>query len=420
MSYNDYCNGLGYTQAELAVQIRVQEAQKLAAKTYESREDCETSRYMATMNYTNGGCYVRSTTSPCTGGNIGGGGMGGGDSQGNSLYSSMAIGEPYFAPNETYAVSNTGRDLEIKLEALNKSFNSAVNGIKTGDQAFDDQYQRQSRELPKPNNNDRTNEELYVFYPRTSRVYLGKDNDFTDGTSNVIVPIDPERIKNQERDERIEKSLKETQHRIDSIAERNQRKIDSINNSRNKTNNTTVLANSNQEDKPALVPFIKDTYQIGTGFIRKADEGVKYYDEVLGITIPGGEKVRNLNAELNNLENGFKDLGKIVAYSFIGDVPALTSKLREIINAEVIDPLKDKAFNTANSLINKYSSTKDMLKDVGNPLKKSVARLTDTTLKGALKAEKTGDYGGYYKEVTQERLRFGNNVAKMLKKQVNK
>lgn len=164
MSYNDNCVGddLQGLSAYLEVEIRRQVAIDNASKTYSSKEECEANRSMSTTNYSNSGCYIRITTSPCTGGNIGGGGTGGdggagigGGSHGNaSLYSSTAIGESYFAPNEAQIVPNMGRDLEIKLEALNKGYNNAVNGIKTGDQSFDDLFNRQVREIPKVKDSD--------------------------------------------------------------------------------------------------------------------------------------------------------------------------------------------------------------------------------------------------------------------------
>lgn len=214
MSYNDNCVGddLQGLSAYLEVEIRKQLATDYAAKTYSTKEECESARSAVTTNYSNSGCYIRITTSPCTGGNIGGGGIGGdggagigGSSHGNaSQHSSIAIGEPYFAPNEAQVISNTGRDLEIKLEALNKSFNSAINGIKTGDQSFDDIYRRQANALPKTKNENNGN--IYTFNSRNEidsekpiyvnnindqeQVNLEKENDYVYDKDAIIPNID--------------------------------------------------------------------------------------------------------------------------------------------------------------------------------------------------------------------------------------
>lgn len=193
MNYNDNCGGggwnLGASMAETEVAIRMGMAESEAAKTYSTREECEAGRSVANMNYSNSGCYLRITTSPCTGGNIGGGAAGGdglgSGFQAGSLYSSIAIGENYFTPNAAHSIPDQGRELEIKLEALNKNFQNARNGIKTGDKGFNEIYKRQSNELK---DHRESQSELYALYPRTSKIYLEKENDFSDG--DVIPNID--------------------------------------------------------------------------------------------------------------------------------------------------------------------------------------------------------------------------------------
>lgn len=195
MNYNDNCSGL---QAMMEVEMKKTIANNYAAKEYSSKEECESKRSIATMNWSNSGCYIRTTTSPCTGGNMGGGITGGDGFQAGSLYNSTAIGEPYFAPNEAYAVSSMGQDLEIKLEALNKSFNDAIGGIKTGDKDFDDIYNRQVGQMPKVKDND-----PYRIVPRREidpekpicvdnlndieQVNLEEDNNYDFG-DNAIIP----------------------------------------------------------------------------------------------------------------------------------------------------------------------------------------------------------------------------------------
>lgn len=175
MNYNDNCGGggwnIGATMAETEVAIRMGMAESEAAKTYSTREECEAGRSVANMNYSNSGCYLKITTSPCTGGNIGGGGAGGrglgSGFQAGSLYSSIAIGENYFTPNAAHSIPDQGRELEIKLEALNKNFQNAKNGIKTGNQSFDKTYRKQSNDMPTHDDSDGINDDLYAFHPRT-------------------------------------------------------------------------------------------------------------------------------------------------------------------------------------------------------------------------------------------------------------
>ena len=198
MSSNYNCGGDESIPAVLEMTIKEQIATQAASDTYSSREECETFRSMATVNYSNGGCYLKISTSPCTGGNIGGDGIGGygigGSSQGNaSLHSSIAIGEPYFAPNEAQIVPNMGRDLEIKLEALNKGFNDAIGGIKTGDQSFDDFFNRQIGQVPITKDG-----EPYKF---TSRREIEPENPIYVNNINDIEQVNLESENNYDFDD---------------------------------------------------------------------------------------------------------------------------------------------------------------------------------------------------------------------------
>lgn len=435
ISYNDFCNGLGYTQAELQVSIRVTMARENAAKTYETREECERFRSMATMNYTNGGCYIRTTTSPCTGGNTGGGGTGGtggvtgsgfGSFQGNtSLYSSTVIGEPFFAPNEAYVVSSMGEDLETKLAALNKSFNDAVGGrgIKTGDGTFDDHYKSQVNDLPR--NGKKSERGEYTFYPRIDKVYLDKENSYVHDDDELVVPIDPERVKQQELDERIEKGQKEMQHRLDSIDKINQKKMDSINKSQNKPN--VFVSDNESEDKridePSLGVALIESYQVGSAFVQNADKELRYINETLGVSIPGSKQISELNSTLNDLETGVKELQDWAIVIVDGDISRFTEKLKTYATNAVaiaVDPYLDKVAESVKTLTNKYTKTTDIISDVGNPLKKAVGRFTNTILEGALKAEKTGEYDGYGRSVYKEASRFNGKLVEMTEKQIYK
>lgn len=372
MNYNDNCGAL---QPGMEAEIRKNMVNDLASKTYSNKEECESKRSAATMNWSSGGCYIRTTTSPCTGGNIGGGGSTGSGFDGvqnsASLYSNIAIGEPYFSPNEAQKTSSIGRDTEIKLEALNNGYNNAVRGIKTGDTSFDDLYKRLSNTVKIDNNSGvytfsarkeiDPNMSLYVNVKDREKVNLGKDNEYNYDDEDIIVPIDPERIKNQEWDERREKSQKEAQHRIDSIMEKNQHKLDSIHKSQNKPNTTLVLNNKSGENEPSIVNLAIETFQVGSGFIQDVDEGVRYINETFGVTIPGSKQLSNLNSTFNDLKGGIKEIRDMSIIIIDGDLPKFTEKLKGYATDAVaiaVDPYVDKVVGSVKSIANQYVNVK--------------------------------------------------------------
>lgn len=138
-------------------------ANELSGVSFNTKQQCESARQSVTIDLSYGECYAKITTTPCSGSDIGGG------TQYNdaSIHNSDAIGEPYFAPNGAYVTSNTGRETEIKWEALNKSQSDATRGAKTGDPSFDGLFNDQLNAVPeskKDNSND-----LYNIKPRNKR-----------------------------------------------------------------------------------------------------------------------------------------------------------------------------------------------------------------------------------------------------------
>lgn len=376
MNYNDNCGDGSFTQPMMEVEVRKQLATEFAGKTYSTREECERFRTAASSNYSNSGCYIRITTSPCTGGNIGGGGIGGGDSQGSSLYSSTAIGEPYFAPNETYAVANTGRDLEIKLEALNKSYDNAVNGIRTGDYSFDEIYQRQLNEIPKADDG-----EIYNLHPRINKIYLEEENRFISDDDDLLIPIDLEKFKNLEQEAIWAKPF---------------------NNSFPKDDEGVVSA---------LYDFASSSYNVGSGFLKdglnKANDAVKYLETEYDIKVPYSEKIGELEEYLEQTDVGFRIAGK----AFVGDIVGATMEFINIAEEKVINPLKDIAFSTTNTLANRYTHTKNLL-TVGNPYKKETTRSANTILKGISHTAKTGDPSYLDKTMNKEISKYSREIPK--------
>lgn len=374
MDYNDNCGG----SASIEVSIRAGMAEQQAAKVYNSKEDCELGRGVATMNWSSGGCYIRTTTSPCTGGNIGGGGdIGGGGSTGSgfdgiqnnaSLYSNMAIGEPYFSPNEAQATSNLGRDTEIKLEALNNGYNNAVRGIKTGDTSFDDLYKRLSNMASEDTNsgtytfNNRKeidpNMSLYVNVKDHERVNLERDNDYNYDDEDIIVPIDPERIKNQERDERLEKGQKEIQHRLDLASDRIQRKLDSI-----LLSNGGKLPNKESKNEDlygilgeAFFDVASATYGVMTDAVMFSNDGVKMFELFFDVKVPCSERLSDLEDYLVNSKEVFVE-------SLIGNISESVSVIADQIvvkyvepTSEVIEGMVTTGSNTYTTIINSLSA----------------------------------------------------------------
>lgn len=158
--------------------------------------------------------------------------------------------------------------------------------------------------------------------------------------------------------------------------------------------------------------LITEAYKVGSGFVKKTNDETVYINEALGITVPGSEIINNWNSELSDFESALRDVKEVSGNAFVGNLPDLASNFETIIKAEVIDPLKDKAADVMISLANKYTNTKNMIKNVGNPLKKAVSGFTDTILKGALRAEITGEYDNYGKEVYKGASRFDGKVAR--------
>ena len=305
MNYNDNCSGNApIVQAEVEVWARIDIAKDFASKTYSTKEECESMRSGATMNWSSGGCYIRTTTSPCTGGNIGGGGISSG-TQGTSQFSSTAIGEPYFAPNETYTVSQTGRDLEIKLEALNKSFNDAVNGIKTGDQAFDDQYQRQIRQM----------------FERK------EDNPATD--SNYYSALQKARRLNADNDNNLEttKYKESIQSHINDVVQNN------------KANDKSIVENVKK-----AIPSAIDNYKFGAKVVK---EGHKQLAKVPGAK---SEQLDDLYEGITAIDN----TGKIIDMlekTLIGDKEGTFKDFKQI---NLFDQTKDLLINTVNTFATKW------------------------------------------------------------------
>ena len=192
MNYNDNCGDLA---ASIEVSVRVQCAEDAAKKTYSTKEECESNRSWAKVNYSSHGCYLRVTSSPCTGGNIGGGDIGGGLQSSASQHSSIAIGESYFSPTIVQEIPEMGHELEIKLEALNKSRNSAIKGIKTGDHSFDDIYKRQVNEVPRINNEKNGNP--YVFLFRNSNVLELEEHPTDSDIANISMQNDKDVSENE-------------------------------------------------------------------------------------------------------------------------------------------------------------------------------------------------------------------------------
>jgi hypothetical protein len=123
MNYDDICSGNApIVQAEIEVAIRMQLANDLASKTYTTKEECESMRSIATMNWSSGGCYIRTTTSPCTGGNIGGGSMGGAGSSGTADILASSQGHSFYTTNPANEIKNWSSDDIERHLALDQKF----------------------------------------------------------------------------------------------------------------------------------------------------------------------------------------------------------------------------------------------------------------------------------------------------------
>lgn len=424
MNYNDNCSGNApIVQAEIEVAIRIQLANDLASKTYTTKEECESMRSSATMNWSSGGCYIRTTTSPCIGGNIGGGGDDGGGSTGSgiggvhnngSLYSNIAIGEPYFSPNEAQATSSLGRDMEIKLEALNNGYNNAVRGIKTGDTSFDDLYKRLSNTVITDDNSDvytfstrkeiDPNMSLFVNVKDREKVNLGKDNEYNNDDEDVIVPIDPERIKNQERDEKLEKSKK----RIDSTLIAKNKRIDSILRSRG-----AIISKDYYNDKDdnwidvfseAFFDVTSATYNVLTDAVMFANDGVKMYELLYDVKVPCSDRLSELEDYLVNSKDVF-------TASLVGNITDAAKTVSEQIVVKLIEPTSEviggtvtTGSNTITTIINSLSA--------GNLVRSTYSDAVKTNLNTIQFVFNGGDPNKPYGELNKKLFNYGRDVAK--------
>lgn len=412
-SYNGNCDNIGAVIQESVIE---QEVPKWAAKVYSSQEECESARQQWGMvNYSSGGCYARVTSTPCQGNTGGGNGTGSGTSmdggtfQGKtSMYSSTAIGEPYFAPNEAYAVSSIGQDLEIKLQALNKSFNDAVGGrgIKTGDQSFDDNYRRQVNSVPKSNN-----EGIYVFnsrpqYVKQTPIYLEEENSFA-SEGDIIVPIDPERIKNQENDERWEKSQKETQHRIDSIMEKNQHKIDSILRSRGEKPNKNINEDENEMFKGLGETFYdvtSATYDIMTDAVMFTSDGIRLYELLFDVKVPCRDRL----AELEDIMVNSKE---VFTASLVGNITEASSIVADQAVIKFLEPTSEVVGGMVTTASNTYTTIFNSL-SAGNLVRRIDTDAAKTVLNGIRDMANGGDSNKWFGEIQKRTFNYERDIAK--------
>lgn len=134
MSYNDVCGGNAIpTYGELEVRIQKQLAIQSASKTYSSKEECEIHKSIATMNSSNGGCYIRTTTSPCTGGIISG-------ASGPADILAPSQGYSFYSTNPANEVRNWSSDDIERHLALNQQYQTnSSEAINTNDAKFNEE-----------------------------------------------------------------------------------------------------------------------------------------------------------------------------------------------------------------------------------------------------------------------------------------
>lgn len=172
-SNSDCGDSFSAIQASVEVAVRIEIVEQLSAKTYNSQEDCEAERRACTMNYSNSGCYIRTTTTPCQG-NVGGGSAG--EFYGEpSLHNSLAIGSDYFSQNEAHNVENGmwENEMLVQNDVLNKNWYNAV-GAKTGDKDYDSKYAEEVRRLINKFSKDENTTNNYNFISRKEIDYDGE------------------------------------------------------------------------------------------------------------------------------------------------------------------------------------------------------------------------------------------------------
>lgn len=316
-SNSDCGDSFSAIQASVEVAARIGIVEQLSAKTYNSQEDCEAERRTCTMNYSNSGCYIRTTTTPCQG-NVGGG-SGGGFYGEPSLHNNLAIGSDYFSQNEVHNVENGiwENEMLVQNDVLNKNWYNAV-GAKTGDNNYDSKYAEEVRRLIKKFSKEENTTNNYNFISR-------KEIDWSNATPNIgdrvtldgyeyddygpIVDVDPMRFM---YDDLYLKSLEE--EHPECFVKRVDNKFSAISNS--------------------IYDLTAGTYRVGLGFVNNINDASKYIHNMYGIDIPYSEKI---NALSNYLDTGAKVAGK----AFVGDIVGVVQDIGSVVVEKAIDPLKD-------------------------------------------------------------------------------
>lgn len=370
VSYNGDCGDSFYAiQAAVEVAVYAGIVEQNSGQTYSSQVECEAYRQLCSITYSNSGCYIRTTTTPCQG-NVGGGGSGGFYGE-PSQHNSLGIGGEYFSQNETRSVDNRMMENEMMIqnEVLNKNWYNAV-GAKTGDKIYDNQYIKQIQQLYYDDDADTDNDynlrsrpstdsdkELYVREFKAPS--LGSDYYEIQNDSGPTVRIDRDRFLYNDT---YMKSFKDEHPEI--FAKR--------------TDNNKFLG-----VETALVDLTNSASKLGSGLLGKLDDAVEFCETNYGVLIPYSEKIGEFK---DALDGDLKFAGK----ALVGDIVGTVSEFGDKVVEEVIDPLKDCAVGLASTTLGAGKAMKNVF-----------------TVKDALK-ETTGNYLEFIKK-SSERLVQGKN-----------
>lgn len=153
VDYNANCSSMS---ASIEVAVWKDIVTQLSGQTYDNQADCESERRNCMINYSSGGCYIRTTTTPCQGntGGIGATGIYYGE---QSLYNSLGTEGFTFSPTERDINQNTYEEYQMRQDAFGynsgnaQTINPNMMSAKTGDNDFDNTYMSQIKSMKNEN-----------------------------------------------------------------------------------------------------------------------------------------------------------------------------------------------------------------------------------------------------------------------------
>lgn len=330
VDYNANCSSMS---ASIEVAVWKDIVTQLSGQTYDNQADCESERRNCMINYSSGGCYIRTTTTPCQGntGGIGATGIYYGE---QSLYNSLGTEGFTFSPTERDINQNTYEEYQMRQDAFGynsgnaQNFNPNKMSARTGDESFNNVYMKQINQIKK---ND--NQGTYNFISRD-------EFDWTNATPRIgqIVTLENYEIINN-----IGPKVNPDQQRLYNQS------IDELNEKLDKIWDSICLKNAQdiRHDKRfvgaanAVYDFAAISYKTGISMVNGLDDAIKLLEEGFGMEWHGAESFYRFSSYLNDADNALKVSGKLIIEDWLGAAETMREKLTEKLTEAILDPSSD-------------------------------------------------------------------------------